>query len=135
MREKIREILCGIMCLQEEMDMCADLDNAGIPNSCTRRITSATDKLLSLMQGEWISVEDKLPYNMWIGRHGKDWADRLIDTFEIYWGGDLDDPHVTVGDYVSNIGWCYYGSVELLPRQEQITHWREWKPEPPKEKP
>lgn len=91
------------------------------------------DNILSQLKivDEWIDIKDKNPYDMWVAKYGEDCADHLVDTFNIYWGNDKDDPYATVGDYVSGLGWCYYGTLEPLPRQERISHWQKWRPDPP----
>ncbi len=58
-RELVRHIVCGVMCLPEEMDMCEE--NAG---RCFQRMVGVTDKILALdCIGVIASEQDNFDYS------------------------------------------------------------------------
>ena len=92
------------------------------------------DRILEKLEiiNTWFDVKKQTPYDMWIKEYDNATADCLVDTFNVYWGNDLDNQYVTIADYMAGVGWCCYGTKKAFPRQEQISHWQKWRPEPPK---
>ena len=92
------------------------------------------DRILEKLEiiDTWFDVKKQTPYDMWIKEYDSTTADCLVDTFNVYWGNDLDNQQVTIADYMAGVGWCYYGTAKALPRQKRISHWQKWRPEPPK---